>query len=91
MIESIRVWNLCSSLLHFRCLRSFFVSVHIAKRGDARLVEKSGANQDPQRKLCSIKQTIRSDDQINPFELADLTKSIGRAGWEGVISGEKNR
>jgi hypothetical protein len=30
------------------------VSVHIAKRGDARLVEKSGANQDPQRKLCSV-------------------------------------
>jgi hypothetical protein len=30
------------------------VSVHITKRGDARLVEKSGANQDPQRKLCSI-------------------------------------
>jgi len=41
-------------LLHFHCLRSFFVSVHIAKRGDARLVEKSGTNQDPQRKLCSI-------------------------------------
>jgi len=30
------------------------VSIHIAKRGDARLVEKSGANQDPQRKLCLI-------------------------------------
>jgi hypothetical protein len=46
-------------LLHFRCLRSFFVSVHIAKRGDARLVEKSQANQDPQRKLCSIpKKTL---------------------------------
>jgi len=30
------------------------VSVHIAKRGDARLVEKSEANQDPPRKLCSI-------------------------------------
>jgi hypothetical protein len=41
-------------LLHFHCLRSFFVSIHIAKRGDARLVEKSGANQDPQRKLCLI-------------------------------------
>jgi hypothetical protein len=26
-----------------------------------------------------------------PFELADLTKSIGQAGWEGIISGEKNR
>lgn len=32
-----------------------------------------------------------TSDQINPFELVDLTKSIGRAGWEGVISGEKNR
>jgi hypothetical protein len=36
------------------------VSIHIAKRGDARLVEKSGANQDPQRKLCSISRKTLS-------------------------------
>jgi hypothetical protein len=52
-------------LLHFRCLRSFFVSIHIAKRGDARLVEKSGANQDPQRKLCSIPRKTLSLSLVN--------------------------
>ena len=74
------VGNLCSSLLHFRCLRSSSCpSVSQSWSTPAVMVENRGPTKTPTLiKLCSIKQTSRSDDQINSFELADLTKSIGR-------------
>lgn len=72
----------------------WFVSVSQSWSTPAVMVENRGPTKTPGRKPFSIKQTRfvpTTSDQIKPFELADLTRSIGRAGWEGVISGEKNR
>jgi hypothetical protein len=55
------------------------------------MVENRGPTKTPNKALFDKANVPTTSDQINPFELADLTKSIGRAGWEGVISGEKNR
>ena len=84
------VGNLFSSLLHFRCLRSFLCpSVSQSWSTPAVMVE-NGQPRPPNK--ASIKQTIRSDNfgPDSPLWIS-LTKSIGRAGWEGVLSGEKNR
>lgn len=53
------------------------------------IVEKRGALFPLIKKLFSKKLFVPTTS--DPFELANLTKSIGRAGWEGVIFGEKNR
>jgi hypothetical protein len=72
-------------------------------RGDPRLVEKSGANQDPQRKLCSIpRKTLslslvdfyynpKSKPKTSPINLS-LSLSLNylyEEVWKHKLTGEE--
>jgi hypothetical protein len=76
------------------------VSIHIAKQGDARLVEKSGVNQDPQRKLCSIPRKTLSlsliDFYYNPKSKLKaslisphLSTTCTEKVWKHKLTGEE--
>ncbi|KAK4339220.1 hypothetical protein RND71_040682 [Anisodus tanguticus] len=69
------------------------ILINVIRLGNNRLISLVDASckptKTPNKALFDKANVPTTSDKINPFELADLTKSTGRAGCEGVISEEK--